>query len=440
MYVCGMTPKDKPHIGHARVFVMADTLRRYIEHRGQAVRHVQNFTDIDDKIIERARQQSRDPIELSKENSDHYFTVMDLLNVSHAHVFPRVTDHIEEIKSCISDLIERNYAYQTSEGVYFEVGQWDRYGSLSGRTSDDVMPGARVEIDPEKRNPRDFALWKRHKKGEVFWDSTWGPGRPGWHIECSSMIHAHLGTSIDIHAGGSDLIFPHHENEQAQAEAGFGTSPFVHHWFHVGVLRIGGEKMGHSMGNFITLENLFNEFSPSAIRLYLLSTHYRAPVDFTEGSLPQASAGFDRLQGALRAKHSDSNPNPTKDTELRDICKITKKNFYEAMDADLNTAAAIGCLFDLARSINRLASSCSETSVTQSKTDLLGLTSILGIKIDDHTSPSGEIKPYIDLLLELRSTLRDEKNWALADQIRDSLLDLRVIIEDDSEGTTWRMG
>lgn len=254
------------------------------------------------------------------------------------------------------------------------------------------------------------------------------------------MIHAHLGTSIDIHAGGSDLIFPHHENEQAQAEAGFGTSPFVHHWFHVGVLRIGGEKMGHSMGNFITLENIFNKFSPNAIRLYLLSTHYRAPVDFTEDSLPQASAGFHRLQGALRAQHSNSSPNPAKDTELQDACIITKKLFYEAMDADLNTAAAIGCLFDLARSINRLASSCSETSVAQSKADLLSLTSVLGIKLDDRTNPSREIKPYIELLIELRATLREKKNWTLADHIRNSLLDLGVIIEDDSKGTTWRIG
>ena len=267
---------------------MVDVLRRWLEYSGQEVQHVQNFTDVDDKIIERAQAQGRDPLELARANSDAYFSVMDRLEVRRAHLYPRVTDNMEAIIAAIGELIERGHAYATSSGVYFQVSTWPQYGYLSGRRGEDQLAGARVAVDEEKRDPRDFALWKHHKPGEIFWESPWGQGRPGWHIECSSMIRAHLGPEIEIHAGGSDLIFPHHENECAQAEAGFGVERFVRCWFHVGILRIGGEKMGHSLGNFLTLESLLDAYEPAVLRYYLVSTHYRSLVDFGDDSLPQA--------------------------------------------------------------------------------------------------------------------------------------------------------
>jgi len=438
MYVCGMTPKDPPHIGHARLFVHADVMRRYLEHRGYRVQHVQNFTDVDDKIIDRARERGVDPLELARANSEAYFEVMDMLGVRHAHTFPRVSEHIEAIVGEIQTLIDKGIAYETSNGVYFEVGKWPDYGRLSGRTAEDVMAGARIEVDEEKHDPRDFALWKQHKSGEIFWDSPWGKGRPGWHIECSSMIRQHLGPRIDAHWGGSDLLFPHHENELAQAEAGFGTEPFVNHWLHLGVLRIDGEKMGHSVGNFVTLETLFKEFPPAVVRYYLVSTPYGSVVDFTGDSLAQATAAFDRLTGALRAAAESGTVAAESSARVREAATAARSGFEEAMDDDLNTAGALAALFDLVRVINTEAATANEADVELAKGELVALAAVLGLDLVEETPENGQIGPLLDLLVELRTELRNEKLWALADRIRDELAAQGITLEDGPQGTTWR--
>ena len=438
MYVCGMTPKDPPHIGHARLFVHVDVMRRYLEYRGYRIQHVQNFTDIDDKIIERAREQGREPLELSRANSEDYFDVMDRLGVSHAHVFPRVSEHIEPIIAEIRTLIDRGFAYQTGNGVYFEVTKWPDYGKLSGRTADDEMAGARIEIDEEKRDPRDFALWKRHKEGEIYWESPWGRGRPGWHIECSSMIRRHLGPGIDIHWGGADLLFPHHENELAQAEAGFDTTPFVSHWLHLGVLRINGEKMGHSIGNFVTLKDVLEEYSPAVVRFYLVSTPYGSIVDFTEDSLTQAASAHDRLTGALRSAPAGEAVNSAASARVREAATAARQGFEAAMDDDLNTAGALAAMFDLVRAINTDAASASEADVELARGELVSLAGILGLDLVAETSAGSEIGPLVDLLVEIRRELREEKMWALADRVRDQLALLGVTLEDGPHGTTWR--
>ena len=436
MYVCGMTPKAPPHIGHARLFVHADVFRRYVEHRGFNIRHVQNFTDIDDKIIERAREQGRDPLELSKANSEAYFEVMDRLNILRAHMFPKVTEHIEAIIKEIAKLIDRGYAYSTSNGVYFEVAKWPRYGILSGRTSEDEKAGVRIEVDSQKHNPRDFALWKSHKEGELYWDSPWGRGRPGWHIECSSMIKQHL----DVHWGGSDLLFPHHENELAQAEAGFETEPFVKHWLHVGVLRVNGEKMGHSTGNFLTLETLLKQFSPQIVRLYLLSTPYRSVVDFTEDSLNQSTSAYNRLLGAFRASpaEGESDPDPDSVNRLQNAVLTTREGFESALDDDLNTAGGIAALFDLVKAINSEATTASKAAVDNAKEELISLSGILGLDLVEKPQSDKTIGPLIDLLLDVREELRNEKLWTLSDMIRDRLQSLNITIEDGPDRTTWR--
>ena len=435
LYACGMTPKDKPHIGHARVFVMVDVLRRWLEFQGREVRHVQNFTDVDDKIIDRARDQNRDPLELARANSEAYFSVMDRLGVRRAHLYPRVTDNMEAIIAAIGELIERGHAYATSSGVYFEVPTWPDYGYLSGRRGEEQLAGARVAVDEEKRDPRDFALWKRHKPGEIFWESPWGQGRPGWHIECSSMIRAHLGPVIDIHAGGSDLIFPHHENECAQAEAGFGVDRFVRCWFHVGILRIGGEKMGHSLGNFRTLESILEEYEPAVLRYYLVSTHYRSLVDFGDDSLPQAAAALARLRGPLRVEPAAAGP---ADDELSAAAGQARRQFVAAMNDDLNTTEAVAAVFGLAREINRRAGKVSGAGLEVALATYRELIDVLGIDLAASTQADGDAGALVDLLLGLRTQMRAERNFAVADQIRAALGELGYVIEDSPAGSSWR--
>ena len=439
VYVCGMTPKDKPHIGHARLFVHADIFRRYLEYRGFKVKHVQNFTDIDDKIIERAKAAGRDPMELSRENSQAYFDVMDKLGVLRAHLYPKVTENIDVIIAAIEELIDKDHAYETSTGVYFEVNSWADYGKLSGRSGDDAMAGARVDVDPEKRDPRDFALWKRHKEGEIYWDSPWGRGRPGWHIECSSMIRRHLGPRIDVHWGGSDLIFPHHENELAQAEAGFGVAPFVGVWMHLAVLRVNGEKMGHSTGNFTTLESLYESFHPQVVRLYLVSTKYRSPVEFSEDSMRQAAAGHGRLWSALRAQSAGPSENDGNSSgELREADAKARASFERAMDDDLNTAAALAALYDFGRDINRLGPRSSAADLDTAKEDFKKLAGVLGLEPVSSSADHADVEPLIELLVDVRSQLRKQRVWGVSDRIRDELAKLGVTLEDGPTSTTWR--
>lgn len=437
MYVCGMTPKDRPHLGHAFMFVHMDVIRRYLEYRGYAVRHIQNFTDIDDKIIDRARAAGRDPLDWAREYTEAYFEVMDRLHVQRAHEYPLVTGNIQGIIQDVQELIDRGHAYPTSTGVYFDAATFEDYGALSGRTEEDGAAGARIAVDEEKRDPRDWALWKLDDESSVAWESPWGRGRPGWHIECSTMIRRTLGEQIDIHGGGADLLFPHHENELAQAEAATECHPFVSYWTHTGLVLTDGEKMAHSLGNFTTAADVLTDVPPDVLRLYLLSVHYRSTLQFSPAAIEQTRAGYERLLAVMRATGGSVNGGGNElDVEL----SVARRAFEAAMDDDFNAPRAIGALFDLGRAINRLSPTCAATDVASAQTVFASLLGVLGIELREPDSASDDATPFIDLLVRLRQQLREARQWELADRIRDDLGALDVVIEDTPDGTVWRRG
>ena len=435
MYVCGMTPKDRPHLGHAFMFVHMDVIRRYLEYRGYSVRHIQNFTDIDDKIIDRARAAGRDPLEWAREYTEAYFDVMDRLQVRRADEYPRVTDNIPAIIDDVQELIDAGHAYPTSTGVYFDAATFEDYGSLSGRTQEDGAAGARIEVDEEKRDPRDWALWKLDNESSVAWESPWGRGRPGWHIECSTMIRRTLGEQIDIHGGGADLIFPHHENELAQAEAATGHQPFASYWTHTGLVLTDGEKMAHSLGNFTTTADVLTSVPPDVLRLYLLGVHYRSTLQFSPDAIEQTRAGYERLLTVTRARGGNVNGDGT---DLNSEVMAVRQAFESAMNDDFNAPRAIGALFDFGRAINRLAPTSSSDDVEKAQGILTSLLGVLGIELREPDAASDDATPFINLLVRVRRQLREAKQWGLADQIRDDLVALDVVIEDTPDGTDWR--
>jgi len=459
MYVCGMTPKFHPHVGHARIFVAADVLRRYLEYRGYAVRHVQNFTDIDDKIIARAQEEKRSPQEVADEYSRSYFEAMDALNVLRAHEYPTVTGVMPQIIAFVQGLVERGHAYvgESEPGstggrdVWFAVETFPSYGELAGReaTLDEQAVGARKDLEPGKRDPRDFALWKSAKPGEPAWDSPWGPGRPGWHIECSAMVRATLGDSIDIHGGGRDLIFPHHENERAQSEALLGKI-FVRYWAHAGLVETaGGEKMSHSLLNFRTVHDVLQAYDPMALRLYLLQTHYRAPLTFREDALAAAAQGLARLRGAMEsaspaAAQREGGPDAggapgLGGREGEEFAAQARLRFEAAMDDDFNTSAALAALFDLAKDVNsRRHDPAAAAAVAAGQATLRELAGVLGLDLAPRTAAPAGAEPFVELLLAVRQELRAAKQWALADRIRDGLRERGVVVEDQPGGSTWR--
>jgi len=436
MYVCGMTPKYHPHVGHARVFVAADILRRYLEYRGYEIVHVQNFTDVDDKIIARAQVDGITPAEAARRYSDSYFEVMDRLNVLRAHHYPTVTGSMDAIIDYVQGLIERGFAYPAEGDVYFEVDKFEAYGQLSGRTEEGQLTGVRVELEPGKKDPRDFALWKRAKPGEPSWPSPWGPGRPGWHIECSAMVRETLGDQIDIHGGGRDLIFPHHENELAQSEAYTDVHPFVRYWAHAGLVTTGSEKMAHSLENFTTIASVLDVYEPMAVRMFLLQTHYRSSILYTRDALDNAVKALDRLRGAL-----EGFAGAAADAEAPSWAREARAAFERAMDDDFNTPGALGALFDLVREINRRRAAGEPAGeVAAAQWTLQALAAVLGLQIDaPQSAADGEdAGPFIELLLVTRRQLREAKQWALADEIRDRLRDLGVVVEDRPDGAVWR--
>ena len=437
MYVCGMTPKDRPHLGHAFMFVQMDVIRRYLEYRGYTVRHIQNFTDIDDKIIDRARAAGRDPLDWSREYTEAYYEVMDRLHVLRAHEYPLVTANIPGIIEDVQELIDAGHAYPTSTGVYFDAGTFEDYGALSGRTEEDGAAGARIEVDDEKRDPRDWALWKLDNESSVAWDSPWGRGRPGWHIECSTMIRRTLGERIDIHGGGADLIFPHHENELAQAEAATGRRPFVSCWTHTGLVLTDGEKMAHSLGNFTTTADVLTDVPPDVLRLYLLGVHYRSTLQFSPAAIQHTQAGYERLLAVTRARGGDADGDGT---VLKSEASSARQAFEAAMDDDFNAPRAVGAIFEFGRAINRLAPTCSTKHVAEAQRTLTRLLGVLGIELREPDTASDDATPFIDLLVHLRQQLREAKQWELADNIRDDLGALDVVIEDKPDGTVWRRG
>ncbi len=431
MYVCGITPYSSSHIGHAMSAVSFDVVRRWLAFKGFDVLHVQNFTDIDDKMIAAANERGIEVAELARENISEYMDAMGALNVLPAHEYPMATGEIDKIVEIISALIADGCAYESGGDVYFRVRRDDDYGKLSRRTLDDIQSGARIEIDERKEDALDFALWKSQKPGEPAWESPWGMGRPGWHIECSAMSIKYLGETIDIHGGGEDLVFPHHENEIAQSESFTRKAPFARFWLHNGMLRLGTEKMSKSLGNIISLPEALSLYEPQALRLFFLSSHYRSPLFYSEETVRTQERALRRLRQATRAE-SNQDGAPLDASEHR-------RRFIEAMDDDVNTPRALAALFDLARDINRARDE--GASATAAQEELANLAAALGIELreEEEAAGSASAAPFIDLLTSVRAELRSARQFALADRIRDDLAQLGVTLEDTPDGTEWRM-
>ena len=439
MYVCGPTVYNKAHIGHAMSALVFDIIRRYLEYCGYAVTFVMNFTDVDDKIIARANQQGVDPFLLAEQYIQEYQRHLDDLNVLPASINPRATREIDRIIAMISGLIESGHAYPAGGDVYFRVTCDPDYGKLSGRRLDDMQAGARIEVGELKEHPMDFALWKGAKPGEPAWDSPWGPGRPGWHIECSAMNLHHLGEQIDIHGGGNDLIFPHHENEIAQTESLTGKS-FARYWVHNGMLQLGGEKMSKSLGNLVTIEEFLANHSADVFRLLILNSSYRGPLTYTNDVVAQAERGLDRLHSALKPALPGVKGLPESQQQmLLDRVNATRVAFEEAMNDDFNSAGALAALFELVRSINQArADGAQDSELEPAQSMLRKLAGVLGLTLSPAASQgTGTADSFVDLLVEIRSELRKQKLWALSDLVRNRLQELGVVLEDSKDGTTW---
>lgn len=428
MYVCGVTPYSECHFGHAMSYITFDVVRRYLEFKGYKVKYVQNFTDIDDKIIDRAQQLGIAPAELAEKFIAGYFADMDALNIRRADVYPRATQEIPGIIEVIRGLMDKGHAYEAQGSVYFRVKSVSDYGKLGHQNMDALQAGARVESGSEKEHPLDFALWKAAKPGEPWWASPWGKGRPGWHIECSAMSLRHLGQTLDIHGGGRDLIFPHHENEIAQSEGFTGVVPFVRYWMHNGLVQLGEEKMSKSLGILVTVKEALQRFSPDAIRLFILSSHYRSPLSFSEEGLEAAEKGVERLRLAARVEGGPGS------ADAIDIAAF-RQSFVVAMDDDFNTAQAIASVFDLARVINRAASE--GVDVKQAQQTLLELCSVLGLTLKERETSQDE-KLVIESMVAARNNARKQKNWQEADRIRANLEKIGIVLEDTAKGTVWR--
>ena len=438
LYVCGPTVYSKAHVGHAMSSLVFDILRRYLEYRGYEVRHVMNFTDVDDKIILKANQQGVDPFQLAEGYIRDYEQNLRDLNVLPATINPRATQEMDQIISMISGLIEKGYAYPADGDVYFRVDADPDYGRLSGRKLEDMQAGARIEVGEIKENPLDFALWKAAKPGEPYWESPWGKGRPGWHIECSAMNLHHLGEQIDIHGGGNDLIFPHHENEIAQTESLTGKE-FAHYWVHNGMMQLGNEKMSKSTGNLITIEEFLAHHNADTLRFTVLNSGYRGPLTFTEEVLGQSERGLERLASGFRPALPGVSGAPQARLDgLSHQMDVTQNDFITNMDDDFNTAGALAALFELVRVINQTRAENATTAELEPAQKLFKeLTAVLGLQMQTVPTQGSDAAPFIEMLLELRTELRAQKLWALSDKIRDNLKELGVVIEDSKSGTAW---
>lgn len=476
MYVCGPTTYDLSHMGHARAYVAFDVIRRYLEYKGYEVTYVQNFTDVDDKIIKRSRRKGMPPLELAHMYVDEYFKDMDMLGVKRATHHPYASRTIDEMTEFISGLEEKGYAYNVDGNVYFSIEKAaDKVGQLTNQSLDDMLDGARVAVNPEKRHPKDFALWKRAKEGEISWESPWGPGRPGWHIECSTMSMKHIGDTLDIHGGGQDLIFPHHESEILQSESYTGKK-FVRYWLHNGFVTINREKMSKSLGNFFTIREVLKKYSPATVRFFLVHTHYRRPIDYSDEHLREAKRTLNRLRHTITSvsrylegygedlevdeggqdEGKDQDEGKGKDEKggeegnlpLQKEGRKAKEDFIAAMDEDLNTREAIAALFDLVHSLNRAVDGGADKGAVKGAyaifEEMLG---VLGLPPDMiQTSkplyaPEGDPErenELVELLIRVRESLRREKNWDLADDIRDRLGEMGISLEDTEDGTIFK--
>jgi cysteinyl-tRNA synthetase len=438
MYVCGPTVYSDAHVGHAMSALVFDIIRRYFEYRGYKVQHVMNFTDVDDKIINRANQMGADPFQLAEGYIQDFRHHLTDLNVLPATANPRATQTMDQIQAMISGLIEKGYAYAAGGDVYFRVTKDPGYGKLSGRRLDDMQAGARIEIGEQKENPMDFALWKAAKPGEPAWDSPWGKGRPGWHIECSAMNLAILGEQIDIHGGGNDLIFPHHENEIAQSESYTGK-PFARYWIHNGMMQLSGEKMSKSLGNLVTIQEFLSKHEGDALRMMTLTGSYRAPLSFSEEIIEQAERGLERLRAALKPAVANAAGAPPETRAWLDKqAETAQQAFVEAMDDDFNTAGALSHVFELVRVINTARDNNATDNELKSAQDTLRLlTGVLGLRLAEKKG-AGDVDKFVALLVEVRTEARKQKLWVMSDLIRDRLKELGVAIEDNKDGTIWR--
>ena len=456
MYVCGVTPYDDCHIGHAMSYIIFDVIRRYLQFRGYKVKYVQNITDVDDKIIDRAGKLGIATSELVEKYVDSYFTDMDALNIGRVDVYPRATEEIPKIIEVIQGLVDKGYAYPAQGSIYFRVRSVPDYGKLAHRNLESMMAGARIEVGEEKEQPMDFVLWKAAKPGEPSWESPWGRGRPGWHIECSAMAMKYLGDTLDIHGGGQDLVFPHHENEIAQSESFTGTKPFVKYWLHNGLVQLGEEKMSKSLGNLITIKEALEKYSADAIRIFVLSSHYRSPLTYSEEALEAVERGADRLRQAVWTIVEGEKADKGVDVETY------RKKFVEAMDDDFNTPQAIATLFDLARDINRYDDEGANTE--KAREILKELAGVLGLTLEPREElpldaeyiaevytalyqELGRVPAYNDKsdaemmiydLVEVRQELREAKQFQLADNVRAKLGELGIALEDTPKGTVWK--
>ena len=445
MYVCGPTTYNYIHLGNARPIVVFDTVRRYFTYLGYDVTFVSNFTDVDDKIIKRANEEGQDPVKLATYYIDAYFEDTKALNVMPADVHPKVSEHIPQIIDFVQGLIDKGYAYALDNGdVYYSVRKFADYGQLSGRDINDLLSGARVEVDEKKKDPLDFALWKSAKPGEPYWESPWGKGRPGWHIECSAMSAQYLGDTFDIHGGGQDLIFPHHENEIAQSCA-LHDAPMARYWMHNGFITINQEKMSKSKGNFFMLRDILERFDPQVVRFYLLSVQYRSPLDFDDEKIEVAGRGLERLKNAseavakamkLAGAHEDDDA-----AELRAKAEKAEADFRAAMNDDFNTALAIAALFELAKDINIYLKKDQFDAKTleMAQKVLTDLANVLGIELEASTGADDDLADKLmDIIIAIRKDARANKDFQTADRIRDGLAEIGVILEDSKAGTTWK--
>lgn len=438
MYVCGPTVYSQAHIGHAMSALVFDIIRRYLEYRGYQVLHVMNYTDVDDKIILRANAENVDPFDLANRYAREFDQHLQDLNILRATVYPRATQEMDTIIAMVQKLIEHGYAYPAGGGVYYRVTSKPDYGKLSGRRLDDMQAGARIDVDERKEHPMDFALWKAAKPGEPAWDSPWGKGRPGWHIECSAMNMTHIGEQIDIHGGGNDLVFPHHENEIAQTESLTGK-PFARYWVHNGMLQLSGEKMSKSLGNLVPIEDFLSEHAADEMRLMVLNSSYRSPLTYSDEIVGQAKRALERLRSALRPAQLATVASPELAASLLRQVESVEAGFIEAMDDDFNTAGALAQLFELVRAINQARDAgLGQAELDPAQASLRTLTAVLGLRLDAATRADNQADPFVDLLVEIRSELRQQKLWAFSDLVRDRLVNLGVILEDSKDGTTWR--
>lgn len=456
MYVCGPTVYDYFHIGNARSFIMADILRRYLEYKGFHVKYIMNLTDIDDRIIKKSIEEKIDAKHVAEKYTKAFFEDIEKLKVKRANFYPKATEHVHEIMDFIKQLEDRSFAYNVDGNVFYDVAKFNEYGKLSGKKLDELESGARVDVNEEKKNPLDFALWKKAKEGEPFWESPWGKGRPGWHIECSAMSCKHLGETFDIHAGGNDLIFPHHENEIAQSEAANGKK-FVNYWIHFGFLNINNEKMSKSLGNFFTARDILKLYSAESIRLLFSQTHYRGPLEFSDELLDSTKKGLEKFENLIEKMNPKSRPHPSPLLEGEGVKSGERispnfdfqsyyKDFESAMDDDLNTPQAVAVLFDFVRDVNKTIAENENLSAEfyLGVKEFLSKTAqgVLGIVDLEKSQAQGSFieNDLIEFLIRLRNDARKEKNFTLSDKIRDGLKELGIELKDSKEGTTYKKG